>query len=209
MEYLYNYIYLILFILGLKCNNNEGEGVMLQKLKKTLLNPWIIAILSPIITTSIVAIVKDINFIEGIKYILSVIKVILDYKISVKVIALIVIILCIVLKIYVVISELKEEHNPKWLSYTKDAYKEWYFKWEYSKYYSEYDIKNIRPICECGCGLNYKHRHHDRYYSNGVLVCPKCDNSYNSVNNEIINDFKAILYHNIETNNYNIVNEIR
>lgn len=182
---------------------------MLQKFKKALLNPWIIAIISPIITTSIVAIVKDINFIEAIKYILITIKAILDYKISVKIIALIVIILYIVLKIYIMISEFKEEQNPKWINYTKDIYKEWHFTWEYDKYYNTYNIKNIRPICECGCGLNHKGRHHNRYYSNGVLVCPKCDNSYNSVNDEIINDFRTILYHNIQTNNYNTFNAIK
>lgn len=179
-----------------------------QKIKKVLLNPWTIAILSPIITTVIVAIVKDINFIEAIKYIVNIIKIILDYKISVKMIALIVIILYIALRIYIKVLEFKEQQNPRWLNYTKDKYKEWYFKWEYGKYCNTYNIKNIRPICECGCGLTYKERHHNTYYSNGVLICPKCDNSYNAINDEIINDFKTILYHNIETDNYSIVNDI-
>ena len=93
-------------------------------------------------------------------------------------IALIIILLYIVLRIYIKVLEIKEEQNPKWINYTKDTYKGWYFKWEYSKYYDTYSIKNLRTICECGCGLSNKRRHHNIYYSNGILVCPKCDRSY-------------------------------
>lgn len=175
---------------------------MVQKFKRILLSPWTIAVLSPIITTSIVAIIKGINFIDAIKYIINIIKIVLDYKISVKTIAIIIILLYIVLRIYIKILELKEEGKPKWLNYTQDIYKGWHFKWEYTKGYDTYSIKNLRPICECGCGLSIKERHHNTYYSNGVLVCPKCDRTYNSIDEEIISDFKTILSHNIETNNY-------
>lgn len=175
---------------------------MVQKFKKILLSPWVIAVLSPIITTSIVAIIKGINFIDAIKYIVNIIKIVLDYKISVKIIAII-ILLYIVLRIYIKILELKEEGKPKWLKYTQDIYKGWHFKWEYSKGYDTYSIKNLRLICEYGCGLSIKGRHYSTYYSNGVLVCPKCDRTYNSIDEEIISDFKTILSHNIETNNYN------
>lgn len=141
---------------------------MLEKFNKILLNPWTIAILYPIITTVIVAIVKGIDFVDAIKYIVNIIKIILDYKISIKI---------IVLRIYINVLEIKEEQNPKWINYTKDTYKGWYFKWEYSKYYDTYSIKNLRPICECSCRLSNKRRHHNIYYSNVVLVCPKCDRS--------------------------------
>lgn len=100
---------------------------MLEKFKKILLNPWTIAILSPIITTAIVAIVKGIDFVDAIKYIVNIIKIILDYKISIKMIALIIILLYIVLRIYIKVLEIKEEQNPKWINYTKDTYKGWYF----------------------------------------------------------------------------------
>ena len=181
---------------------------MLEKFKKILLNPWTIAILSPIITTAIVAIVKGIDFVDAIKYVVNIIKIILDYKISIKMIALIIILLYIVLRIYIKVLEIKEEQNPKWINYTKDTYKGWYFKWEYSKYYDTYSIKNLRPICECGCGLSNKRRHHNIYYSNGVLVCPKCDRSYDYIGEDVIKDFKTILYHNIETDNYNTAYDV-
>lgn len=38
-------------------------------------------------------------------------------------IALIIILLYIVLRIYIKVLEIKEEQNPKWINYTKDTYK--------------------------------------------------------------------------------------
>jgi hypothetical protein len=41
-------------------------------------------------------------------------------------------------------------------------------------------------------------------YPWGALVCPKCNNLYEPVDDEIIHDFEAIICHNIETESYEI-----
>lgn len=41
------------------------------------------------------------------------------------------------------------------------------------------------------------------HYGNGLLVCPKYGTCYNTVSNEIINDFERVVCHNTDTNNYN------
>lgn len=177
---------------------------MSNKLKKFISNPWLIAIVSPIITAGIFAFIKDINFIEASDIIWHFIKHILNYNISLKVIILVIVILFGGLKVYFKILDYKEEFTPDWLRYTMDKYKEWYFKWDYIKYGNKYTIENIRPICRCGCGLNRKSQHKNIYYGGGALVCPKCNNSYNIVSDDDMNDFRIILNHNIETKRYNL-----
>lgn len=175
---------------------------MSNKFKKLIVNPWLIAILSPIVTTYIVAIVKNIKFLDAIKVICNFIQDVLNYKISLKFNVLFILILFIIIKIYIKIVELKKDSEPLWLNYTKDTYGEWYFSWEYEKHYNNYSIENIHPICRCGCSLSKRRQHNNMHYGNGVLVCPKCDACYESISDETISDFEKILYHNIETNNY-------
>lgn len=176
----------------------------MKNIKKIILNPWLIAIIAPIITTGIVAVIKEVNFGQATKYIFNIIINILNYKVSIKIILIVVAILILVFLMYIKLINFKEEQKPAWINYTKDRYKEWFFKWTYIKVYNKYSIEDITPICKCGCILSRKDRHNNRYYSNGVLVCPKCNSSYSNLDIDDINDFKAIIYHNIETNNYRV-----
>lgn len=129
---------------------------------------------------------------------------ILNYKISIWMIILFFMSIVLIFCCYVKITELKEDLETNWINYTEDKYKQWYFKWEYEKTYgNQYSIKDLRPICICGCGLNRKGQVGNTYYSNGVLLCPKCGKNYDTVNNEVLEEFMVLLQHNIETENYN------
>lgn len=175
---------------------------MKNKLNKLMSNSWTIAILAPIITTIIVACFKRVNIIEAIQLIFNFMEYIFNYKISIWVIIMTLSIIVIVFYCYIKITHISEEPKPKWLNYTQDTYKKWIFKWTYEKNYGKYSIENLQPVCSCGCGLIQKSQINSIYYGGGILYCPKCNSTYATIDNEIINEFKTILYHNIETGNY-------
>ena len=156
------------------------------------------------LSTVLVAYIQNINFIDALKFIFDIIKKILTFQISIKVWTLIVVGIIVFLFLKAAIKVLDHKDNAlDFLNYTEDRYKEWHFKWEYYKGYDgKYHIKNINPICRCGCSLSLRQRNHNTYYTNGILVCPNCDTTYNSIESEIIEDLKRLICHNIETGNY-------
>ena len=178
---------------------------MVSKMKKIILNPWIIAVVAPMITTTLVAFIKKVNIIDAIKIVYKFLTSILNYKVSMWMVILFFAVIVFSLICYAKITESSEELQPKWINYTKDQYKEWYFKWKYEKIYgNQYRIEELRTICFCGCGLNRKDRVANTYYSNGVLLCPKCGKQYNMVDNEVLEELQVVLQHNIESGNYNL-----
>ena len=180
---------------------------MKSKFKKFILNPWTIAILSPIITTAIVVYFKKLNFIESVKLIYNFIVSIFNYKISIWIIVFSLAIIIFIFYCYMKITNISEEKEPEWLKYTHDTYKKWNFKWTYEKNYGKYNIENIQPICSCGCNLIHKDRLNNTYYGNGILFCPNCKKTYEVIGNDIINEFEAKLLYNIEKKNYCINND--
>lgn len=179
---------------------------MKSKLKTFITNPWTIAVLSPIITTLIVSFYKKVNIVEAIQLILKFLLTLFTYKISIWIIGLSLTITIFVFYFYIKITNINEEKEPEWLKYTYDTYKKWHFTWTYENYYGKYKIENIQPICSCGCRLIHKDRLNNTYYSNGILFCPNCKKTYDMIDNDIIDEFEAILQHNIKTRNYCIKN---
>jgi uncharacterized protein YbaR (Trm112 family) len=111
--------------------------------------------------------------------------------------------LLIVFGIIKIIKKPEKSNTPEWLNYKKDYYKNWKFTWDYylnSNY--QYAMKDLRPICKCGCELSLKDRVGNTCYSNGVLVCPKCNTTYPSLDEEIIDDFKKIANYNIRNDKF-------
>lgn len=179
----------------------------MKKLKKVLLNTWVISVISPIITAIIIsaftAFVNQINFFDAFKLLLSWILKIVTFRIPLYVVAVGIILFILAIYLYARIEESKESNLSIWLNYTNDKYKSWTFKWEYYLgYNNKYEIKNIRPICQCGCELSMKDEYRNRWYSRGILLCPNCENTYPTMDRDIIEDFEKILIHKINTENY-------
>lgn len=170
-------------------------------LKKLLLNPWSIGIGSAVIATGVIAVIQKINFIESISIIYEAVISLLNFKISIKFIVMTFLVVFVVFKI-IKFRRFGKTKEPLFLGYTKDKYKEWTFKWEYEVHYGKYSVEYIQPICKCGCSLTRKNHHNNVSYGRDILVCPKCDTTYKNIDSEIIDDFRAIIYHNIEMNNF-------
>ena len=177
----------------------------MKRVKKILANIWVISIVSPIITAIIIsvftALIKQINFFEAFKLLLSWIFRIFTFRIPLYVFVLIILFI-IFIYLYVKIEETKESNLPNWLNYTKEHYKSWIFKWEYSLGYNKYEIKNLRPICRCGCELSIKDEYKNKWYSRGILVCPNCGNTYPTLDRDTLDDFQKILIHSINMGDY-------
>lgn len=182
-----------------------------KSIKKILSNTWVVSILCSIIATIIVstatALYKQINLLEALKLLfktlLTWISNILIFRVPVYIILLVILFLIFAIEIYLKFSTAKEVNSPKWLNYTRTRYKNWVLKWEYRlSYGNKYKIENLHPICECGCELSKKNRQGNSYYSNGILVCPKCGNTYPLLENSTLEDFQKILIHDIDTENY-------
>jgi len=179
----------------------------MKKTKKVLSNTWIISIFSPIITTIIIsaftAFIKQINFFDAFKLLLSWILKMITFRVPLYVIALAIILFVLVIYLYVKTEETKESNLPNWLNYTKEQYKSWTFKWEYYLgYNNKYEIKDLRPVCQCGCELSMKDKHKNRWYNEGILLCPNCENTYPTLNRDVLEDFEKKLIHSIKTGNY-------
>jgi len=179
----------------------------MQKVKKVLLNTWVISIFSPIVTAIIIsgftALIKQINFFEALKLLFSWIVKAITFRIPLYAIVLVVMFLIMVLKVYIKIEDAKESNLPKWLSYTKAHYKDWVLKWEYQLGYdNKYEIEKLRPICQCGCELSQKSNHNNTYYTSRRPICPNCENIYPPIDSSVLEDFEKILIHNINTENY-------
>lgn len=82
--------------------------------------------------------------------------------------------------IYTVLKYIKritstERNNKefKWDKYKCEEYEGLKYTWEYESYLGERKIKNLRPICKCGCDLVQKY-----YNMREYLVCPNCAKKY-------------------------------
>lgn len=176
-------------------------------MKKYFSNAWVIGILGSIIATFIIsaitAIYKKINIIQAIKQLLTWVIAFLTFRIPLYIILIVIVCIAIAAKICIVVLTAKECEKPKWLKYTKTKYKNWFMTWEYHlNYDNKYNIENLRPICECGCELSNRESINNVYYSVGVLVCPKCENTYPPIDSNALEDFNKILIHDIKNEKY-------
>ncbi len=168
----------------------------------------IVSVISTLIASTITALYKQINIIQGIKQVLQWIISFFSCKIPIYGFFIIIIVLLIVSGIIEIIKKPEKGNTPEWLNYKKDNYKDWKFAWDYyltSKY--QYAMKDLRPICNCGCELSLKDRVGNTYYSYGILVCPKCNTTYPNMEEEVIDDFKKIVNYNIRNGNFPKVND--
>jgi hypothetical protein len=179
----------------------------MKKIKKIFSNAWVVGILGSIIATiilsAITAMYQNINIIQALKQVFHWALSVFTYKVPIYAIILVIIGLFIIAEVLIAVKSPKTNNLPKWLKYTKASCKSWIFTWEYQlSYNKEYSIEKLRPICQCGCELSFKEKFGNTYYSNGVLVCPKCQSTYPSIDDSIIEDVKKILIHNIKTEDY-------
>ncbi|MDF2609308.1 MAG: hypothetical protein K0R92_782 [Lachnospiraceae bacterium] len=163
----------------------------------------LISVLSAFIVSAITALYKQVNILQGLKQVFQWIISFFSYKLPIYAFLFIIIGLLIVFGIIKIIKKPEKSNTPEWLNYKKDYYKNWKFTWDYylnSNY--QYAMKDLRPICKCGCELSLKDRVGNTCYSNGVLVCPKCNTTYPSLDEEIIDDFKKIANYNIRNDKF-------
>ncbi|MCT4606324.1 MAG: hypothetical protein N4A64_09525 [Marinisporobacter sp.] len=184
---------------------------MTKNTKNIFSSAWVVNILCSIIATIIIsaatALYKQINLLEALKLLfktlLTWISTILTFKVPVYIILLVIVFLIIAIESYSKFFATKEDNLPKWLKYTRTHYKNWVLKWEYHLGYgNKFNITNIHPICECGCELSAKQQYGNTYYGGGIFICPKCENTYPPLENSTLDDFRKILIHDINTENY-------
>lgn len=163
----------------------------------------LISVISALIISAITALYKQINILQGIKQVFQWIISFFSYKLPIYGFLLIIIGLIFIKKIIKRTKKTGESNEREWLNYKKDYYKNWVFAWDYyltSNY--QYAMKDLRPICNCGCELSLKGSVGNTFYTNGVLVCPKCNSTYPYLDGEIMEDFKKIVGYNIKNSKY-------
>ena len=92
----------------------------------------------------------------------------------------------------------KEENSLDWLGYTQDLIGEvsWKWYWEYNNLFSNYEIKNLRPICpECETSMKL-HLNRLEEFAN----CPRCDNEILEFKNP--EKVKSIIRDNVQRDLY-------
>jgi Type II secretory pathway, component PulF len=163
----------------------------------------LVTVISAFIVSAITAIYKQINIFQAIKQVIQRIISFFSYRLPIYGFLLIIIGFIIIIEIIKRSTKNKKSNGPEWLEYKKDYYKNWLFAWDYyftSNY--QYAMKDLRPICKCGCELSLKDSIGNTFYSYGVLVCPKCNTTYPYLDKEILEDFKKIVSYNIKNNKY-------
>ncbi|MBK5260954.1 MAG: hypothetical protein JJE17_00085 [Peptostreptococcaceae bacterium] len=172
----------------------------MNRLKKFFLNPWTIGIGTSLIVTVITAWSKNINVLQAIKWLLSnifaFVVFLFTFKIPVYVILLSIFALVLILHFI-------RDKNPKieWLTYKQTNYKKWFFIWDYIlDYNKKYSINNLRPICSCGCSLVKKTDLNGMRCFDGILYCPICKNTYPVLDQEVLDEVKCKIEHNITHN---------
>jgi hypothetical protein len=140
----------------------------MSKLKKTIMNPWTITVIAPLITIILLKIVDKVAGTEILFWcwnvIISVFSSIYNYLITkyewrlYQLILLFVSAPVIGLFVLWVISkfqEVKEELEPEWFSYTQDTFDNVVYKWEWWKNNNgKYQISHILKYCsKCECHL--------------------------------------------------------
>lgn len=112
---------------------------------------------------------------------LKIIKDILNFKISLWIIIVVAIIIIAIKRIYtkIIRSDIDTEEK-EWDKYDRERYGGLLYTWKYYKYLGNKEIKDLKPICECGCDLIKRDSYHNRYSSRGYLVCPICGRGYDN-----------------------------
>ena len=138
-----------------------------EKVVEVLKNPWAITVLGGVIvfllTSELNSIMQNVNYIEGAKnvimFIISVLKNVLTFKVSIWIILLF---LCGLIFVIYIISEWKHT-EPQWINYKSDYFFDWLFVWEYSKYLKTIEIARLRPVCShCRCDTNFLYKSHKK-----------------------------------------------
>ena len=109
--------------------------------------------------------------------------------------------------VYLKLNSMNKKATPGFYHYKNDQYKEWFFEWDYSECYGRFSIENIRPICECGCGLSLVYSYTDKNNNKvscggGKLLCPNCQNIYKPVEFETISELEKLISYKIKTNTF-------
>lgn len=185
----------------------------MDKVKKLLNNQWIVNICTSLIVAGIVAgaptiwvsITQKVNLKESIIIIFKSIKGILSFKVSIWVIALFIIISVTTLYIITSIKSTESDSRkyPDWYYDFKTMnYKEWIFTWNYEISYNGYKLKDLKPICSCGCNLVEKDRLRNMYFGVPRLVCPNCENDYSSPDYDTKIEVQNLIEYKVRTNTY-------
>ena len=183
--------------------NKEKQNIWLI----TIIGGTIAGLIVFIVSTILIALFKNIDFIKSLKFVLksifNFIIFIYTLKIHSWVTLLIIIITFLTLHILSRIKKSSSTKSPVWISYKKEFYKKWLFKWEYEKDNDgDYIINKLRPVCSnCECELNEKKIKDMTYYKN-VLFCPNCEKTFPLVINDIIYDLEKLIIHRINNNEY-------
>ena len=141
----------------------------------------IVVFLVPIIQNVISHKIEDIDLLELIKKIfinvVNFIIGIINFKIPLWVIMVIIFIVVLVIKLYLK-NEKVENKEFEGDKYLKEKYDGLTYTWRYGYEFGEKIIKDLKPICECGCDLLEKDSYNNYHKSGGYLVCPICDKGY-------------------------------
>lgn len=140
-----------------------------------------------IVTTIIVNVIshkiEDINYFELLQKMcnesLEFIKSIINFELPIWGFLIFIILLIIMIKIYVKLQNIKNESiESKWDKYKTEKYEGLIYSWEYWDDFGEKKIRNLKPICECGCDLLVRDSYQNRHTIQGFLVCPNCGKAY-------------------------------
>lgn len=180
-----------------------------MKEKKSKLKVVIISLITLIILPIVVNVIshkiEDINFLEKLKNIFMVMlnffSGIVNFKIPLWIIIVGIVMVIFIMKVYFHNKnkfEIKNEHE--WEKYNIEEYKGLRYTWKCDNYLGKKVIKELKPICECGCDLivtdSYKNYH--KIY--GYLVCPNCNKGYENnfdENKEAVEKIIVFKYNNM------------
>jgi len=166
--------------------------------KKFWGKPWIIAIGGTAIGTIIASIFMKVNlFVEANKWFFKLLKFLINLftlTISIKVWALILLILSIPIIIFIlalIAPKKKETISSPYNEYIKDLFDGIVFRWnwEYNKFDKRYNIKRLTPFCpNCDCQLNVS--------DYGELYCPSCGFKKDRISKSK-SDLEILIYNNL------------
>jgi len=162
---------------------------------------WILGVFSAVAATVISSLIishlNNVDFAQGALIVFSGISSVFLYKIPIFIIIIAIVIFLVfrwLVKRFRHVIEQPAE--PEWINYVLRRYKSWMFVWRYEKdYEGKYRVKQITPICECGCQLS-----HNIFYTQEK--CPKCGTSYPQLTNEITDELQRVIEHDIRSGEY-------
>lgn len=167
----------------------------------------------PIIQGVVIHKIENINYIDALKKIFTnifnfVIS-IMNFKVPIWLISLLVILILLIIKIYTYIKNAVDKDEYEWEKYKTEKYEGLTYTWKYDNYLGEKKIKDLKPICECGCDLIIKDSYNNYHKYQGYLVCPNCGKGYNNnfmqnrqaVSNIIVYKYNKMIKKYMENNN--------